>query len=283
MSVTPTSPLPHTPVQPDALAGTYAKLPGVQLWYVDSGGDGTPVVLLHANTGTVEAWRNQLAAFAKAGLRVIAFDRRGWGNSLADSLTGVQPGSVAEDLEALVNHLQLPPFHLVGIAGGGFVAIDYAAWHPERLLKLVIAASNGQFNEPTMQAFSERIAVPGLTGQIAVRSYLEVGVSYRAEDPEGFARFVQMEHLARQPDATAQPMRTPNTFAKISSISAQTLIIMGGADLLAPPALMHFWADHLHNATFVNIPDAGHSVNWERPTEFNDHVLHFLQPNRDKP
>ena len=279
MSVNSTSPLPHTRVHHDGLVGAHANLPGVKLWYIDSGGDGSPVVLLHANTGTVESWQHQVNAFAKAGLRVIAFDRRGWGKSQIDPLTGVQPGSVAEDLEALVDHLQLPPFHLVGIAGGGFVALDYAAWHPERLLKLVVAASNGQFQEPAMQAFYDRVAVPGLTGQPALRPYLEVGVSYRAEDPAGLARFVHMEHTARQPDAPAQPMRTPNTFAKISTISAQTLIITGGADLLAPPALMHCWASHLLSVTSVNVPDAGHSINWERPQEFNGHVLRFLQPN----
>ena len=271
--------IPHqAKAHPKAFTGAYAKLPGVKLWFVDSGGGGTPVVLLHANTGTVEAWRNQITAFAKAGLRVIAFDRRGWGNSLAEPMTNEEPSSVAEDLEALVNHLQLPAFHLVGIAGGGFVALDYAAWHPDRLLKLVVAASNGQFQEPDMQVFYDRIAVPGLTGQPALRSYLEVGVSYRAEDPEGLARFVQMEHAARQPNAPAQPMRTPNTFAKVSTIRAQTLIITGGADLLAPPALMHFWANHLRSVTFVNVPDAGHAINWERPQEFNDLVLRFLQP-----
>lgn len=260
----------------DAQAGNFADLPGVRLWFVDTGGAGIPVVLLHANTGTVEAWQYQIDVFAKAGLRVIAFDRRGWGKSTANLLTGNQPGTVAEDLEALANYLNLPPFHLIGIAGGGFVALDYAAWRPDRLRRLVVAASNGQFKEPEMQAFYERIAVPGLTGNPDLRAFLEVGVTYRAEDPEGLARFVQMEHSARQPDAPAQLMRTPNTYSKISDIQAETLIIMGGADLLAPPPLMKCWARHLRNASYVNLPDAGHSLNWERPHEFNQHVLRFL-------
>ncbi|MDO9278385.1 MAG: alpha/beta hydrolase [Polaromonas sp.] len=277
MSSTQLSNQPRSPAQADIHAGAFVNLLGVRLWYVDSGGAGTPVVLLHANTGTVEAWRNQIEVFAKAGLRVIAFDRRGWGKSTADPVTGDQPSSVAEDLDALADHLDLPSFHLVGIAGGGFVALDYAAWRPERLRRLIVAASNGQFKEPEMQAFYDRIAVPGLTGNADLRMYLEVGVSYRAEDPEGLARFVQMEHAARQPAAPPQPMRTPNTFAKISTIQARTLIISGGADLLAPPSLMRFWARHLRNATLVNIPDAGHSLNWERPQEFNAQVLCFLQ------
>lgn len=254
----------------------YADLPGVRLRYLDTGGHGTPVVLLHANTGTAESWSAQLHALGQAGYRAIAFDRRGWGKSMAIADSGIQPGSVAEDLEALVDYLGLPRFHLVGIAGGGFVALDYAAWRPERLLKLIVAGSNGQFNEPQMQAFYARIAIPGLTGNPALRPFLEVGVAYRAEDPEGYARFIEMEHASRQPDAPAQALRTPNTFAKVAAIQAPTLILMGGADLLAPPSLMRTWARHLQRVQFVEISDAGHSINWERPQQFNELTIRFL-------
>lgn len=262
---------------PPSNRGRHVDLPGVKLWYVDTGGAGTPVVLLHANTGTADAWTPQLQALSEAGYRAIAFDRRGWGRSLADTATGPQPGSIAQDLDALAAHLGLDRFILVGIAGGGFAALDYAAWQPQRLIKLVVAGSNGQFNEPQMQDFYARIAVPGLAGRIEVRPYLEVGVAYRAEDPEGFARFIEMEHAARQPDAPAQPLRTPNTFAKVAGITTPTLILMGGADLLAPPALMRTWARHLPDTRFVAIGDAGHSINWERPEAFNALLLEFLQ------
>jgi pimeloyl-ACP methyl ester carboxylesterase len=67
----------------------------VKFWFTDTGGTGTPIVLLHANTGTSASWEPQAAAFAREGYRVIAFDRRGWGKSLADPATGPQPGSVA--------------------------------------------------------------------------------------------------------------------------------------------------------------------------------------------
>lgn len=258
------------------IAGRHIPLPGVQLWTVDSGGHGTPVILLHANTGTVNAWQPQFQAFQDAGYRVIAFDRRGWGRSMATAATGAQPGSIAGDLDALVDALGLDTFILVGIAGGGFAALDYAAWRPGRLIQLVVAASNGQFSEPEMQAFYARIAVPGLTGRLEARPYLEVGVAFRAEDPQGFARFVEMEHRARQPDAPAQPLRTPNTYAKLAAIRTPTLVLMGGADLLAPPALMRTWARHLPLARFAEIPNAGHSINWERPAQFNLAVLAFL-------
>src|ERR1700693_358590 len=57
------------------------NVPGVHLWVKDTLGAGTPIVLLHANTGTSETWERQFDAFAKAGYRVIAFDRRGAGRS----------------------------------------------------------------------------------------------------------------------------------------------------------------------------------------------------------
>lgn len=268
---------PSEPEPPDLPSGRHVDLPGVKLWFVDTGGAGVPVVLLHANTGTVQAWGLQLRAFSRAGFRAIAFDRRGWGRSTAQPGTGEQPGSIAQDLDALAGHLGLDAFALVGIAGGGFAALDYAAWKPGRVSRLVVAGSNGQFSEPEMQRFYERIAVPGLTGRPEVRAYLEVGPAYRAEDPQGFRRFVEMEHAARQPGAPAQPLRTPNTFAKLAAITCPTLVLMGGADLLAPPALMRAWARHLPHARFAQIGDAGHSINWERPDEFNRHALEFLQ------
>src|SRR5665213_3409360 len=121
----------------DPLAGRYLDLPGVHLWYLDTAGAGTPLVFLHANSATSAIWAAQLHYFAAMGFRGIAMDRRGWGNSTANPITGLQPGSVADDLDALVSALELDRFHLVGVAGGTFSAIDYAAWRPERVITLV--------------------------------------------------------------------------------------------------------------------------------------------------
>jgi len=260
-------------------AGQFLTLPGVNLYFIDTKGTGVPLVLLHANIGTIQSWREQVEPFVKAGFRVIAFDRRGWGESQIIESSGLQPGSIAEDLDALMSHLNIQKFHLLGIAGGGFAALDYASWQSAKLSKLVIAASNGQFKEPVMQSFYDRIAIPGLTGNQELRVFLEVGVSYRAENPKGLEAFSRIEHGSRQPNAPPQLMRTPNTFAKISKISIPTLLIAGGADLLAPPSLMKLWGVYLVNSDFVLIPDAGHAMNWERPLEFNTHVIQFLKTN----
>ena len=255
--------------------GGYADLPGVKLWFTDTGGDGVPIVLLHANTGTSESWEAQAAAFAGRGYRVIAFDRRGWGRSLADSATGLQPGSVAGDLDALADHLKLGKFHLVGVAGGGFVAIDYAAWRPERLRSLVVAASTGQFSEQEMRDITARIEIPELRKQGAV--YREVGPSYRGANPDGAKRWIEIEERARQPGAPAQPLRTPNTFAKLATFTLPVLVIAADADLLAPPALMRTWAAHLKSYEWATVPDSGHAISWEHPDVFNESVLAFAK------
>jgi pimeloyl-ACP methyl ester carboxylesterase len=256
-------------------SGQYAELAGTKLWFTDTGGAGTPIVLLHANTGTSESWNAQATAYAREGYRVIAFDRRGWGKSLADPATGPQPGSVAGDLDALADHLKLDRFHLVGVAGGGFVAIDYAAWRPERLRSLTVAASTGQFSEPEMREFTARVEIPELRRQAAV--YREVGPSYRGANPEGTKRWIEIDEHARQSGALSQPLRTPNTFAKLAAIGVPVLVMAADADLLAPPALMRTWAAHLKNYEWATVPDSGHAIAWEHPDVFNENVLAFLK------
>src|SRR5580692_10479625 len=219
-----------------SLRGVHAHLPGVKLWFVDSGGPGVPIVLLHPNTGTCVVWQEQIVGFSRAGYRVVAFDRRGWGKSAADLASGPQPGSIAGDLDALVDHLALDRFHLVGVAGGGFAALDYAAWRPERLRSLVIGASTGAIADKDIADFIARIEIPEIRKQPAI--YLEVAPSYRGANVDGTKRWNEINAHSRQPDAASQPLHTPNTLEKIAAISAPALIVAADADLLAPPALM---------------------------------------------
>lgn len=255
-----------------------AALAGVRLWFTDTGGTGEPVVLLHANTGTSEIWEPQIEAFSKAGYRVIAFDRRGWGRSQAEPATGPQPGHTSDDLHALVDHLSLRRFHLLGVAGGGFVALDYAAWHPERLSSLIVGASTGSVSDKEIQDVIARIEIPGI--RALPGHFREVGASYRGTNPEGTKRWLEIEEHARQPNAPAQPLRSPNTFAKLATITTRTLVIAADADLLAPPALMKIWARHVKGAQWATVADAGHAVTWEQPAAFNDIVLTFLKGGR---
>ena len=76
----------------------HAELPGVRLWYVDSGASGVPLVLLHANTGNADGWQYNIPGFVEAGYRAIAFDRRGWGRSTANPAMHVKIAVIACEL-----------------------------------------------------------------------------------------------------------------------------------------------------------------------------------------
>ena len=169
--------------------------------------------------------------------------------------------------------LGIDEFHLIGIAGGSFVGMDYAASHPDKLISLTLAASTGSIKEPEILDFSAAIRHPSVTWPSV---WLEVGPSYVGANPDGLARWKEISEAARQDEAPFQPLSSPNTFAKLQSIPTPTLILAGGADQLAPPNLMRIWAKHVKVHDFVVIPEAGHSVAWENPVAFNTVVLTFL-------
>src|SRR5213593_4416714 len=131
----------QTPKPATAYEG-YAQLSGVRIWYKDTGGSGVPVVFMHAATGSSRVWDYQIPASTAAGFRFIAFDRRGFGQSVSDP-TGPQPGTAADDLQGLMTRLRIDRFHLVGTAAGAFASFDYALSFPDRLRSLVIANSIG--------------------------------------------------------------------------------------------------------------------------------------------
>jgi pimeloyl-ACP methyl ester carboxylesterase len=255
-------------------AGTMVDVPNARLWVTDTGGTGDPVILLHANTGTSETWQKQTPALVQAGYRVIAFDRPGWGKSTVRA--GAKPISVAEELDALADHLKLSSFHLVGVAGGGYVALDYAAWRPERLKSLVLGATGlGLAGDQEAETFRKQAAIPGFS-QLPPEGR-EMSPSYRGMNPEGVARWKEIEAHAMQAGAVVPPLRTPNTDAKIASITTPTLVIAGDVDLTTPSAAIRLWAKHLKTHEWALIPEAGHAVAWEQPDAFNQAVVAFLR------
>ena len=86
-------------------SGRFLTVNGVRLHYMDSGGKGAPVVLIHGNTVTFEDWQlSGVSAKAEQRYRVIAFDRPGFGYSQRPRLKLWTPGAQADLIQqALVN------------------------------------------------------------------------------------------------------------------------------------------------------------------------------------
>lgn len=264
-----------------------ASLPGVRLFYRDTGGSGVAVVFMHPATGTSQVFENQLMAFASAGYRAIAFDRRGWGRTQMDS--AAQPGTAADDLLALVNQLGIQQFHLVGSAAGGFVAWDAALSYPERLRSLVVANSIGGIQDDEFVRLGAELRPPEF---LAMPAHLrELSPNYRAADPAGARRWLEIERGARSGGAgeagapgagrgnipAAQPLKNRLTFAALERITRPVLLLTGGADMYSPPPVTRMFQSHVKHAELVIIPDAGHATSWEQPEAFNRAVLAFLR------
>ena len=109
--------------------------------------------------------------------------------------------------------------------------------------------------------------------------FREVGPSYRAANPEGTRRWIELEHMSRPPGppAPAQPLRNRITFSLLETITSPTLLLTGDADLFAPPAVMRLFKARIKNAEAVVVPEAGHSAYWEQPEIFNRTVLDFIR------
>ena len=265
--------LPILPQTPAPAREAFAELPGVRLWYRDAGGNGIPIVVLHSNTGSTRNWDYQIAAFTAAGYRLIAFDRRGWGRSTPTP--GSAPGTAADDLHTLMNHLGINRFHLLGTAGGGFVALDYALSFPEQLRSLIVANSIGGVQDADYQELGRRLR-PAQFDALPP-DLRELGPSYRAGNPDGTRRWLELESMSRQAGATAQPLRNRITFAALETIKLPTLLITGGADMYAPPPVLQLFNARIKQAETVIIPEAGHSAYWEQPALFNRAVLDFVR------
>lgn len=262
---------PAPPAQATVSEGV-APLPGgARLYYWDTGGDGEPVVLLHAGTGSAASWEYQQPALAAAGYRVIAYSRRGGYKSGA--FDRKRPGIAAVDLDELADFLKLDRFHLVGTAAGGMVAFAYAAEHQDRLLSLTIANTLGGIEDADLSAMLKALRPDGFSKMPP--DFRELGPSYRAGNRPGVARWLALHELGASP----QPLgvSTPVTWGVVGALRVPALLITGGADLYMPPTVLRVVASHMPAAEAVIITEVGHSAYWEQPAIFNAELLAFLR------
>ena len=252
-----------------------AHLPGARIWYEDSGGDGVPAVFLHAGTGSCKAWSHQADAFAKAGYRFVAYDRRGHGRTEVDAKLP-QTAAAADDLQLLTNSMGLESFHLIGTAAGGIVALDFALAFPDRLRSLVVANSIGGVQDEDYLAMMRSLR-PSPSFDALPAEVRELGPAFRATNEAGVKRWIEIEHASRVPGTRTLPAtRNRITFAALEAIKVPTLLMTGDADLYTPPPVLKLFTARIKGAQTLIVPECGHSAYWEQPALFNRTVLQFL-------
>ena len=272
---------PAAPEESVALAFEgHISVPGLKLWVTDTGGTGQAVVFLHSNAVSSRLWEKQVPAFAAAGYRVITYDRRGWDRTIVEEGYWDQPGSAPDDLLALLDVLGIDRAHLVGIAGGAGVALDFAVSYPKRARSLsVINHSFGGIRDPEFLGLNARLRPQPQFGRMPPE-FRELGLSYQARDPEGTKHWLELEHLARPPAAQRPPAQRRKNDLSLATLGNQvkvpTMVTAADADLFLPPEVMRMVAARIPNVHTAVFEDSGHNTGWEHPEAFNRAVLNFI-------
>ncbi|MEU5754689.1 alpha/beta fold hydrolase [Streptomyces sp. NPDC047829] len=257
--------------------------PDGDLAYRDTGA-GDLVVLLHPGFTDHRVFDAQIPVLA-AGHRVVAPDVRGHGSSA----NATRPFRWADDLAALLRHLDAGPAVLVGVSMGGAIATDTVLEYPE-LVRAVVACgaatSEFAYTDPwvrQVQADQARALAAGdVEGWLTAFLRFVPGEHRDLDDvdPAVLRRLREMASgtLAKHtPDEENHHVPLTGTWARVPKIDVPVLTVNGSldaADLIAEAERLARTVPEGRSAT---VEGAAHYPNMERPEAFDEILLDFLR------
>lgn len=209
---------------------------GASLFYIDWG-SGKPVVFSHAWGLNADIWEYQLTELTDQGFRCIAYDRRGHGRS-SDPGRGYDYDTLADDLSAIIERLDLSEVTLVGFSMGSGEVARYLSRHgSSRIARIVlVSAVSPQATGGLLDGFIAALKNDRPAFFAAGAALFTGGEG--AVSP-AMAQWVLSQFLRSSPKAVIECMRTvasPNNDfrADFAAIKLPTLIIHGSNDQLNP-------------------------------------------------
>jgi pimeloyl-ACP methyl ester carboxylesterase len=249
---------------------------GADLFYAVAG-SGPALIFAHGLGGNHLSWWQQVPAFS-ARYTCVTFAHRGFAPS-TDAPDGPGPRAFADDLAALLDHLGLGDVRLVAQSMGGWTCLDYAVRHPDRVRGLVLACTVGSLATPEI----DRLFAGGAGGEsdLAARGiHPACGERMAREQPALHHLYRQIDGLSFALDkgrARAELMRLRATPAEaLTALRFPVLCLSGAEDIVIPTAAVERAATLFPHGRFVRVPEAGHSVYFERPAQFNAIIEQFL-------
>ena len=251
---------------------------GASLRYELSGAGTDTLVLMHEAGGCLESYDDALPQLEKH-FSVLRYDQRGFGFS--EKVRSLTFETVVADLAALLDELQIrAPICLAGCALGADFSVGFAARHPSRVAKLMIASpyigSNAERGKGGLEraALVEREGIRAAMQASHDRSYPE---NLRALDRSRFRRY-QARWVCNTPasfTALARLMIAVDLTAEYAKIKAPTLVIGAKHDTQRPPAVAERVAGAIAGAKYV-LADTGHFMNLETPQLFAETARSFF-------
>ena len=236
--------------------------PGENLSVIDLYPQGVEktIVFQHGFAGVAESWEYQLTHFASQ-YRVIAPELRGHGQSDAPH-SDYSMSELVQDLHTVVKALDVPEkFVLVGHSFGGAVCIEYAMAHPERIAKLVLVATAGEYPLPRIASalfrIPEHVALPFWR--------------YRRKWDAEYHVLKSMFHNA---------MVGWKAWHLLPDIETESLVITGERDNYFPRFVYDDVAKLIPGAEVYDIGYSKHKVQLERHEAVNRAIERFIESDK---
>jgi len=260
---------------------------GVKLYFEETG-TGIPVIFVHEFAGDMRAWEPQMRHFGRR-YRCVAYNARGYPPSDVPPKGQYGQDLARDDILAVLDAIDAPQAHIVGLSMGGFAALHFGMVHGDRALSLTVAGC-GYGAEPDKQeqfraetaATAQLIESEGADAFAAAYSVGPTRVQFQNKNARGFKEF--QEQLAEHStDGAARTMlgvqrERPSLFElkdRMATITAPTLILTGDEDwpCLLPSLMMK---QTIPTAALAVMPNCGHTINIEDPHAFNVILDKFL-------
>jgi pimeloyl-ACP methyl ester carboxylesterase len=188
---------------------------------------------------------------------------------------------MADDTVKLMDVLGIAKAHIMGLSMGGMIAQELAINHPQRVMKLVLAATYARQDETSgdtlEQAESLHLApenkASALIGLAFNKPFYRFTFGLLARVQTKFIGASGRVGIAGQSEACLKH----DTLERLSSITAPTLVIVGTGDRIIKPVSSEIIAGKIPKAKLVKVEGASHYFSFEMKNVFNREVLSFLK------
>ncbi|RIQ26261.1 alpha/beta fold hydrolase [Jiangella rhizosphaerae] len=246
--------------------------------------DGTPVVYAHGTPMSRLARHPDDALFAGLGIRLITFDRPGYGHSTPRS--GRRVVDVADDIAAIADDLGLDRFPVFGVSGGGPHALAFAAVHPDRATRVATLASTAPCDAEGLDWTAGMMdgnrvsAAAALRGRVALEAHLAETESEDLREllPESEQAVLARPEVQRMLAAAYAEAVRPGLHGWVddelalyglpwgfdpADITVPVSLWHGELDTVVPVAHSVWLAERIPDAALIRAPGAAHAGHFD--------------------
>lgn len=242
------------------------------------------VVFIHGAGGSSAVWHKQLKDFRRE-FNLLLIDLRGHGKS-ADLSQAIWDDNytfeaVATDIIEVLDHLRVPPAHIMGVSLGTIIARQLAELQPERVKSLTMAGAVTRLNVQSRVLVFLGNTFKRLIPYMWLYKLFAFVIMPRKQHAESRNLFIREAKKLCQKEfirwfrltADINPLLR---YFKERDIKIPTLYVMGDQDAMFLEPVKHLVKDH-KNSILKVLQHCGHVVNVERPDQFNNLSLAFIK------